>query len=203
MKNTVKSALLIIAIALIALFVYSVNLNISYRDKLRVYDNNFKALTLENNTLKNDAIAYRFNIEQLEYINDSIAEVLNTTRKELKIKDKNIEQMQYMLSEGNIKDSIVFRDTIFKRDFTPIDTTVGDNWYKLTLKATSSNTLSYNIIYKSELNVLMHKSKEYMGVPKKCCILRLFQKKYTLTRVTVIDNNPYAEIKDKKFYFID
>ena len=92
-------------------------------EDVSVYDNNFKALNLENNRLHKETIAYRFDIQQLEFINDSIIKDLNNTRRELKIKDNQIKQMQSIKTEIITKDSIFFRDTIFK-----------DNLVKLGLK---------------------------------------------------------------------
>lgn len=181
----------------------SIGQNNRYKDEISIYDNNFKALNLEIDSLKNKAVAYQFDIEQLEYINDSIVDRLNTTRKELGIKDKTIQQMHYLLTEGNIKDSVVFKDTIFRDNFIKIDTTIGDAWYNLNIKASSPNALSYNISYTSELEMFAYKDKTYVGIPKKCFIARWFQKKHNIIRVTVKDNNPYATIKDRKFIILN
>lgn len=193
----------VIMLLVISVSLFSINKNIEYRDKIALYDNNLKALTLKADTLENSIIAYKLDLEQLEYINDSIITELNNARINLDIKDTKIKQMQYILSEGNIKDTLVLKDTLFRDNFIGIDTTLKDKWYSLNFKLEYPSTLSYNIKYRSELEVFMFSKKEYVGTPKKCFIGRWFQKKYKTTSVTVIDKNPYAEVKDKKFVFIN
>ena len=203
MKKYIYYFVVLLIVTLSVLVGIAINNSNKYLEDIKTYDNNFKALTLKADSLKNQTIVYQFNIEQLEYINDSIMDRLNATRKDLEIKDKNLKQLQYILSEGNIKDTVTFKDTIFRDSHIPIDTTLGDYWYSLNIKATSPSSLEYGIKYKSELEVYMYDTREYVGTPKKCFLGRLFQKKYNMTRVTVVDNNPYAEIKNKKFYFIN
>lgn len=201
MKKYIVIFVIMLLVIIVSLF--SINKNIEYRDKIALYDNNLKALALKADTLENSIIAYKLDLEQLEYINDSIITELNNARINLDIKDTKIKQMQYILSEGNIKDTLVLKDTLFRDNFIGIDTTLKDKWYSLNFKLEYPSTLSYNIKYRSELEVFMFSKKEYVGTPKKCFIGRWFQKKYKTTSVTVVDKNPYAEVKDKKFVFIN
>lgn len=194
----------IILILILSLFlIFFIHTNIKYKEDLKLYDNNFKALTLKQDSLKTENIAYKFDIEQLEYINDSIINKLNTSRKQLAIKDKELKQMQYLLSTGTKKDTIVFKDTLFRDNLVKIDTLLGDKWINLKLEMLFPSTIKYNINYTSELEVFAHTSKEVLGTPKKCFIGRLFQKKYDIIRVEVIDNNPYSKIKENKFIIVE
>lgn len=203
MKKYIWTAIAVIILSLIISLSISISNNIKYKEDIEFYDNNFKALNLEADSLKSKAIAYQFEIEQLEYINDSIVNKLNTSRKELAIKDKDIKQMQYILSEGNVKDTVVFKDTLFRDNFIGIDTTLGDKWCKILLKSSSPTSLYYDISYTSELEVFAYTEKEIIGIPKKCFIGRWFQRKHKVTKVDVKDNNPYATIKNKKFIIIN
>ena len=164
--------------------------------------NNFKALNLENDRLAETAIAYKFNIEQLEYINDSIIQDLNTARKELKIKDREIKQMQYIKTEISTRDSVFIKDTIFRDDFVRLDTVITDKWHTLAISL-KPNQLNINATYISDLSVFAKSSKEIVGTPKKCFVGRLFQKKHNVVRVEVHDKNPYSVIKEKKFVIIE
>lgn len=203
MKKYIWIAIAAIILGLITALSISISTNNKYKEDIKIYDNNFKALNIEADSLKNQAVAYQFEIEQLEYINDSIVNKLNDSRKELKIKDKTIQQMQYVLTQGNIKDTIEFKDTLFRDKFVGIDTTLGDAWYELNIKALSPKSLEYKIAYTSELELFAYKDKTYVGIPKKCFISRWFQKKHNIIRVTVKDNNPYATIKDRKFIILN
>lgn len=172
-------------------------------EDVSIYDNNFKALNLENDRLNKETIAYRFDIQQLEYINDSVITALNDTRRELKIKDNQIKQMQSIKTEIITRDSIFFKDTVFKDNLVKLDTLLGDDWYKIKLELEYPNKIGIEANYKSDLNVFAHSSKEIIGTPKKCFIGRWFQKKHDVIRVDVIDKNPHAIITEKKFIVIE
>ena len=203
MKKIVRwSIIAVISILVIAVAILIVT-NKKLMEDISVYDNNFKALNLENDRLNKEAIAYKFNVEQLEYINDSIIKKLNNTRRELGIKDKQLKQMQSIKTEIITKDSIFFRDTIFKDNLVKLDTLLGDDWYKIKLKVEYPNKIGIQANYKSDLSVFAYSSKEIIGTPKKCFIGRWFQKKHKVIRVDVRDSNPYSEIKSKKFVIVE
>ena len=196
----IKCAIIIIVVASIAIMADVIR---RQNNDLYKYDNNFKALNLENDKLNKEAIAYKFDIEQLEYINDSIIRDLNNTRRELGIKDDQIKQMQSIKTEVIIKDSVYFRDTVFRDNFIRIDTTLRSKWYNANIKLEYPNKLGLIMTYKSDLNVFAYSSKEILGTPKKCWLGRMFQKKHNVIRVAVKDSNPYCEIKEKKFVIIE
>ena len=68
----IKLVLVILVISVISILVIN---NKNLKESNSIYDNNFKALNLEKDSLNKAAIAYRFSVEQLEYINDSIIRV--------------------------------------------------------------------------------------------------------------------------------
>ena len=74
--------------------------NKNLKEELLLSKNNEKALIADNNTLSSKNIAYQLTIEQLKYFNDSIINKLDSVRKDLKIKDNKIKQLQYILSEA-------------------------------------------------------------------------------------------------------
>lgn len=202
----IKKYIRIIKIVLIVLILSTICIltinNRKLRNSVSIYDNNFKALNLEKDSISKAAIAYRFDVEQLEYINDSIIKDLNNTRKELQIKDNEILQMQSIKTEISSKDSIYIKDTIFRDSFIRIDTIVSDNWHTTKISLQPSK-LIVETKYRSELQVFAKSSKEIIGTPKKCFIGRWFQKKHKVIRVDVMDKNPNAVITDKKFIIIE
>lgn len=195
----IKVVLVILVISVISILVIN---NRNLRESNSIYDNNFKALNLERDSLSKAAIAYRFSIEQLEYINDSIIEDLNNTRKQLQIKDKEILQMQSIKTEIRTKDSIFIKDTIFRDNFIKLDTVIADKWHTVAISLQPSK-LTIDAKYRSELQVFAKSSKEIMGTPKKCFVGRLFQKRHKVIRVDVMDKNPNAIITEKKFIIIE
>ena len=193
-----------IIIIILSLAVAGLSLKIKNLNKdMRVYDNNFKALNLENDRLNKETIAYKFDIQQLEYINDSIIKKLNNTRMELGIKDKQLKQMQYIKTEISTKDSVFIKDTIFRESFVRLDTLLGDEWYKIKLQLEHPNKIAIQAKYVSDINVFAKSSKEIIGTPKKCWLGRMFQKKHKVIRVDVVDKCPYSVIKEKKFVIIE
>lgn len=203
MKNYTLLIKIILGLVIVLLLVGSIFKISNLNKEIKTYDNNFKALNLELDKSKEDAMAYRFNAEQLEYLNDSIIIELNNTRKELKVKDKELKQLQNIKTEVNIKDSVFVRDTIFKDSFIKLDTILGNNWYKVKVTLEHPNKIKLNMTYKSDINVIAYSRKEIIGTPKKCFIGRWFQKKQKVIRVDVMDNNPYSEIKSKKFVIVE
>ena len=202
MKKYVNIILYSAILLLVGYTIYNIYKVADYRKQLELYDNNFKAVNLENDRLNKDVLAYKFDIEQLEYINDSIIKSLNNTRKQLGIKDAQIKQMQSIKTEVYIKDSIILKDTVFRNNFK-LDTVLTNDWYNIKLSMEAPSSLAIDARYKSDLNVFAYSNKEVLGVSKKCFIGRIFQKKYNVIRVEVKDNNPYSVIKESKFVIVE
>lgn len=202
MKKYVNIILYSAILLLVGYTIYNIYKVSDYRKQLELYDNNFKAVNLENDRLNKDLLAYKFDIEQLEYINDSIIKSLNDTRKQLGIKDAQIKQMQSIKTEVYIRDSVILKDTVF-RDNVRIDTVINNDWYNIKISMNAPSLLAIDARYKSDLNVFAYSNKESLGVPKKCFIGRMFQKKYNVIRVEVVDKNPYSIIKESKFVIVE
>lgn len=203
MNKYLKLTIITVFFCFIFMFIGSIINNHKLKEDIKIYDNNFKALNLENNRLSNEIIAYKFNTEQLEYINDSIINDLNNTRKELNIKDKQLKQMQSIKTEVVVKDSIFFKDTIFRGPLVKLDTIIGDEWYTVKLHLEYPNKINVQTSYTSDLSVFAYSSKEIIGTPKKCWLGRAFQKKQKVIRVETHDKNPNAKIKESKFIIIE
>lgn len=203
MNNFLGKITLILLLSLVITCIVLAMFNSNLKKDISVYDNNFKALNLELDKSKEDVIAYKFNTEQLEYLNDSIIIELNNTRKELNIKDNELKQLQKIKTETHIKDSILIRDTIFKKDFIQLDTVMSNEWYKTHIILEHPGKIKLDMFYKSDLSVIASSKKEIIGTPKKCWLGRVFQKKHKVIRVDVMDANPYSEIKENKFIIIE
>lgn len=160
---------------------------------------NIKAYSDENSSLKNSARVFQLTVKQLSYYNDSILQKMNEVRKELEIKDKNLKAMQYMLSEASKTDTIEFRDTIFREPTLHIDTLLGDKWYQMKLELRYPSTIITTPKFISEKYVIVNYKKETINPPKKCWLLRLFQKKHKVVEVNVVEKNPYIENKQQRF----
>ena len=159
---------------------------------------NIKAYELENLALKNNTIEFQYTIEQLNHSKDSLNQKINKLRKDLKIKDKDIQKLQYVLSENQKKDSIIVHDTLFIEK-VKIDTTLSDDWSKLHLQLEFPNKVVTEYSFKNESLVTTYLKKETIKPPHKCIFVRWFQKKHKMIYVEVNEQNPYCEIKEQKF----
>lgn len=191
----VSSLLVLLAIGSCVLY----NKNQDLKEELSISISNEKAFIAENSSLKNENRVFKFTVEQLNYYNGSILQKMNDVRKELKIKDDNLKQMQYLLSEATKKDTIVFRDTLFREPTLDIDTLVGDKWYQMKLGLKYPSTITTDPKFVSEKYIMMDYKKETINPPKKCWLLRLFQKKHKVVEVNVVEKNPYIENKQQRF----
>lgn len=170
--------------------------------KIAEVTTNIKAYELENSALKDDTIEFQYTIEQLNYSNDSLNQKINKLRKELKIKDKDIQKLQYIVSENSKKESMTIHDTLFVEN-VKVDTTIGDSWSKLRLQLESPNIIVANYSFKNESLVTTYLKKETVNPPHKCALIRFFQrlfpKKHNVIHVVVREQNPYCETKEQKF----
>lgn len=188
---------LLVSLAIGSYILY--NKNQSLKEELSISVSNEKAFIAENSSLKDENRVFKFTVEQLNYYNDSILEKMNNVRKELDIKDKDLKQMQYLLSEAQRKDSIVFRDTLFKEPALNLDTIIGDKWYQMKLGLRYPSTIITEPKFTSEKYIVTSIKKETINPPKKCWLLRLFQKKHKILEVEVVEKCPYVENKQQRF----
>ena len=167
--------------------------------ELSISKSNEKAFIEENNELKDRNLAFKFTIDQINYLNDSLITKMNEVRKELKIKDKDLKQMQYLLSTAQKTDTIVFRDTLFRDRNLQIDTLLGDSWYNIKLGLSYPNLITTTPTFKSEKYIVTSSRKETIKPPKKCAIARWFQKKHKVVEVIIHEKNPYITNKEERF----
>ena len=190
----------VVIVGLLAISTYSLyRSNISLKEELSVSKANEKAFIIENSGLKDQNRAFQFTAGQLEYFNDSLITKMNEVRKELRVKDRDLKQIQYLLSEAQKKDTIIFRDTIFRDSLVRVDTLLGDRWYQLKLELRYPSTIITEPKFVSEKYIIVDYRKETVDPPKKCFIARWFQKKHKVVEVNVVEKNPYIENKQQRF----
>ena len=175
------------------------NKNQSLMGKLSVLVSNQKASIAENSSLKDENRVFKFTVEQLNYYNDSILQKMNDVRKELKIKDKNIKQLQYLLSVSTKKDTVLFTDTLFRDKELALDTIIGDKWYNIRLGLKYPNLIYTEPTFTSEKHIIVNKKRETVNPPKKFFLFRWFQKKHWVMEVHIKEENPYIKETNNKF----
>ena len=156
---------------------------------------NEKALLLKNDSNKNEIRSLQFTVEQLDYFNDSILDKLKETQAKLKIKDKDLKELQYLKTITAKTDTVILTDTIFVEG-TCVDTVAGDEWVKTNIEICYPNQIVLTPEVKSEKVIIAHLKKETVNPPKKCWLARLFQKKHKVIVVEIEEKNPYMTTKE-------
>ena len=129
---------------------------------------NNKAYEAENDSLINKNIEFIYTVAQLNASSDSLVQELNKLRKQLKIKDKNIEELQYLAYHLKKTDTLFVRDTIFRdRDFN-MDTTIANEWAKLQLHMEYPNQIAADYSFKNETVIISSSRRETVDPPHKC-----------------------------------
>lgn len=160
---------------------------------------NIKAYDAELSGLRDDTKVYKLTIEQLNYFNDSIIKRMKVVQKELGIKDKRLQQLQYEASHAQRADTIILKDTLFRDSQLKLDTIVGDKWFRTNLHLEFPSTIALKPEIELERYTFISGKRETVNPPKKFFLFRWFQKKMTVITVTVKENNPYVKNKESKY----
>lgn len=198
-KNWVPVILVVLGLCLIVwLSIYNMNINNEYK---RVVNNN-KAFIEQLDEYNSRCVVYQTTVDELKYMNDSITNSLLSTAKELKVKDKQIQQLNYLATEIKKVDTVTFTDTIFRDPSVNIDTIIGDKWVNTHLIFKYPNQVTLTPTAVSEKQVVLYAYKETVNPPKKFFMCRWFQKKHTVIRAEVIEENPHISSEKNYFYQI-
>lgn len=197
MKNIVN-VLIIIALLVGVIIFQSVRLNNRTKEYEVAIQNN-KAYESQMDILNEENKVFQFAIEQLEYISDTSIRKLDSMRKELKIKDRQIKQMSNVKERIYITNTFNVTDTFFKEPDFVFDTCLGDEWYTNCLHLEYPNQISSELDVNTDLNCFIHTKRETINPPCKTWIGRLFQRKHTVINVDVVENNPHSNVKEVKF----
>ena len=194
---------IIVGVALAIFLLIYINRYKHAAEDLVVAQNNEAAYQAQIESDGKNIIQFQTTIAQLYYYNDSISKKLTETKDKLGIKDKQLKEAQYMLSViGGRKDTLRIHDTIFRDPDFVMDTTIGDEWVKTHLYMQYPSTVYTEPEVKSEKIVFISDSKETVQPPKKFFLCRWFQKKHTVVRVAVDEQNPWIKKEQNVYYKI-
>ena len=170
-------------------------------EKWKISEGNVKAYASMFDNSKKQNAALLLTVDQLEYFKDSVLQELDATRKELKVKDKDLKALQQVKSSFTRTDTITITqvDTLFKEPSLAIDTVLGDEWYKLNLGLKYPSTIAVKPYFKSEKHIVVSSKKETVNPPKKFFLLRWFQKKHRVLHIDVVEKNPYVSDETSRY----
>lgn len=201
----IEKILITLVIALSILLCISI-----YIDRCRIAQNksneaNLKAYIALNDTLKTTNRMFEFKASQLNYINDSLVNQMNTIRKNIGVKDKNLKGLGYIKSTVRIHDTVLVNRIRDGDKTLSIDTVINKKWYQIEIDYKGSkcseckDTLIVSPKVSSEKYVVISTSKEYVDAPKKWWLQRIFQKKEEVVDVKVVETNPYIYSDHERF----
>ena len=196
-----KKWLIIAVILLAGALVFSIRQARGVYEKWERAEANVKAYSNELSSSKDKNTALQLTVDQLKYFNDSVLEALDNTRKELKIKDKNLKALQQVSSTFTRTDTIMFTqtDTLFKESTLALDTLIGDEWYSLRLGLKYPSMIAVKPEFKSEKHIIVSSKKETVNPPKKFFLLRWLQRKHRVIHIDVVEKNPYVNDEHSKY----
>ena len=199
MKKWIYIIFSILLSLFILYFINTIKNNKKLRGEIDIYNQNIETLLYTRDTLEISNRALLINTDLLNDSNDSLIRELNKIRKDIKIKEKEIESLHKINLIGNKKDSLIVKDTIFRDKLINIDTTIRDKWSAVNIKLEYPSTIKINMTMMSDLSIFTYNRKEPIKKPKKTKLGRFFQKKRKVLEVEVVENNPNIVIKQNKF----
>ena len=199
MKKWIYIIFSILLSLFILYFINTIKNNKKLRGEIDIYNQNIETLLHTRDALEISNRALLINTDLLNYSNDSLIRELNKIRKDIKIKEKEIESLHKINLIGNKKDSLIVKDTIFRDKLINIDTTIRDKWGAVNIKLEYPSTIKVDITMMSDLSIFTYNRKEPIKKPKKTKLGRFFQKKRKVLEVEVVENNPNIVIKQNKF----
>lgn len=200
--NMKKILIITIPFLILLVICYSlVKSNQSLKRDIDNYAENLKSYEMLYSEAESNNRIFRLSIEQVKSSKDSIFQKMVSLQKELRIKDRNIAQLQYKLSTIKKTDTILLRDTIFVPDFE-LDTLFGDKWFTQRLHLKYPNYITSSPEIQLENYILLNNKKETVKPRKKFFLWRWFQRKHTITEVKVIEKNKYVKDSISRFIII-
>lgn len=194
-----KKYIIILILILVGAVAYLSYQNRQLTTKYETSIKNVKAYDAQLSGLEGDNRVLKLTVEQLNYFNDSIIKKMKVVQKELGIKDKRLQQLQYEASHAQRHDTIVLRDTLFRDPQLKLDTIVGDKWFKTNLHLEFPSTIALKPEIELERYTFINGKRETVNPPKKFFLFRWFQKKMTVVTVTVKEKNPYVKNKESRY----
>ena len=191
--------LILIVIVLLA-FIGAMWQQVKYANgKWETAEANVKAYSMSLSKEGEKNTALQLTVDQLDYFKDSVLQDLDNTRRELRIKDKNLRALQSVKSGFTKRDTIFHTDTLFKEPSLAMDTLIGDKWYSLKLGLKYPSMIAVEPYFKSEKHIIISSKKETVNPPKKFFLFRWFQKKRTVVHIDVIEKNPYVNEETSRY----
>jgi hypothetical protein len=128
---------------------------------------------------------------------DSVVRKMDSIREVLKIRERDLQRVEYVRSKVYVHDTVTLTDTVFCMAY---DTVYEHNpMTKLRLKFTPPDTMVIETDITSSLYVTCSLKKEYVHKRSKVFFIRWFQKKRKVAHIDVIEENPAIRREQTRF----
>lgn len=197
-KQIVMYVVIGLILALGTTCIIQYNVNKSLKEEHAVATDNIKALLDDRD---NEIIELQLSMDVLQHTSDSTIQHLLEQQEKLNIKNKELQTMISMASQFHVHDTIPIpiHDTIFCEPDFAFDTCVSDEWRTTCVEMRYPNEVCVDASMRSQKNVFVTAKRETIDPPSKCFFIRWFQKKHTVTRITIDEENPYIENQENVY----
>lgn len=149
-------------------------------------------------TLQNDNRVLRLTVDEFKDSKDSIVQQLNNVRKELNIKDKQLEQAQSQTQQIIVDTAIVVKENNFKEVIRPNELTS-------IIIAKTDSILTAKIDIKNTQTLFLSSKKEYKRQYKNWFrrLLKFDFKKQRVYRYTIKNSNELIKVTDTRLITLE
>lgn len=171
------------------------------KDKNKEIDrlnNNILYYQEQQDTLQNDNRVLRLTVDEFKDSKDSIVQQLNNVRKELNIKDKQLEQAQSQTQQIIVDTAIVVKQDNFKEVIRPNELTS-------IIIAKTDSILTAKIDIKNTQTLFLSSKKEYKRKYKNWFrrLLKFDFKKQRVYRYTIKNSNELIKVTDTRLITLE
>lgn len=195
-KQYFKWIVLAIILGLAITCVVQCDTNRNLRHEYEVESANTKALL---NDKDSEIIALQLSLDVLRHTNDSTIQNLLKQQEKLNIKNKELQTMISMASQFHVHDTLRVCDTIFRDPTFQMDTCFKDQWRTTCLDMRYPGDICVDATMVSKKEVYVTAKRETIEPPHWFFLCRWFQKKHTVTRVIINEENPYIENQENVY----
>lgn len=144
-------------------------------------------------------LVYQATIDNLKHTGDSVVQNLLTQQERLKIRNKELQGMISIGTGFHTHDTVTIHDTLFKDPTLCWDTTIADKWRSVDISLRYPSFVGVGTRFISQKDVYITAKRETIDPPKKFFLFRWFQKKHTVARVIIHEENPYVDSTNNLF----
>lgn len=163
---------------------------------------------------KDRVFALNLKVEDLNRIKNAQIKEMDSIRRVLSVKDKQLRALYGSKSTADIHDTIVIHIRVPIYDDTSyinsnntnatrgsvIDTCIGDmKWYSICIDNIDSNLVVLTAHFESDLTLTAVEKKEPVSKPGKTWLGRLFQRKVKTLSIIAVEQNPYVKNNSTTF----